>query len=88
MFRVERHSMSGSRTGSSLTIICERRMWTQLRLAEECRRLQKLYAKFPRGSEQRLLIKRQIRAVAGHSGSVETSAMIHRSRGGTGHGGG
>jgi transcriptional regulator with XRE-family HTH domain len=35
MFRVERHGMSGSRTGSSLTVIRERRMWTQLRLAEE-----------------------------------------------------
>jgi transcriptional regulator with XRE-family HTH domain len=168
MFRVERHGMSGSRTGSSLTVMRERRMWTQLRLAEEagvspttvsgiengrisrphfgtlrklaralgvqpeelisvrsfvedtvrpplslewamasgeeefergledasleslehlskkleeeCQRLQKLYGEFPRGSEQSRLIKRQIREVAGHSGSVETSAMFHRSR--------
>ncbi|MDQ3943223.1 MAG: helix-turn-helix domain-containing protein, partial [Actinomycetota bacterium] len=32
---MERHGMSGSRTGSSLTVMRERRMWTQLRLAEE-----------------------------------------------------
>ncbi|MDQ3941744.1 MAG: hypothetical protein M3254_01400, partial [Actinomycetota bacterium] len=50
------------------------------KLEEERQRLQKLYGKFPWGSEQRRLIKRQIREVAGHSGSVETSAMFHRSR--------
>lgn len=49
-------------------------------LEDERRRLQTLYGEFPRGSEQRRFIKRQIREVAGHSESVTTSAMFHRSR--------
>jgi transcriptional regulator with XRE-family HTH domain len=49
-------------------------------LEDERRRLQTLYGEFPRGSEQRKFIKRQIREVAAQSGSVTTSAMFHRSR--------
>lgn len=40
-------------------------------------RLQKLYGEFPEGSEQGWFIKRQIREVAGRSGSVKASAS-HR----------
>lgn len=46
-------------------------------LEDERRRLQTLYGEFPRGSEQRKFIKRQIREVAAQSGSVTTSAMFH-----------
>lgn len=49
-------------------------------LEDERRRLQTLYGEFPRGSEQRKFIKRQIREVAAQSGSTATSAMFHRSR--------
>jgi len=41
----------------------------------EHERLQRLYGEFPEGSEQGRFIKRQIREVAGQSGSVKTSAM-------------
>src|SRR5215216_6815136 len=43
-------------------------------------RLQRLYGEFPEGSEQRRFIKRQIREVAGRSGSVKASAMVRRSQ--------
>jgi transcriptional regulator with XRE-family HTH domain len=41
-------------------------------------RLQRLYGEFPEGSEQGRYIKRQIRGVAGRSGSVKASAMVRR----------
>jgi transcriptional regulator with XRE-family HTH domain len=44
----------------------------------EHERLQRLYGEFPEGSEQGLFIKRQIREVAGRSGSVKASAMARR----------
>ena len=44
-------------------------------------RLQRLYGEFPEGSEQGRYIKRQIRDVAGRSGSVKASAMVRRSHG-------
>lgn len=44
----------------------------------EQERLQRLYVGFPAGSEQRRFVKRQIREVAGLSGSVEASALAHR----------
>ena len=43
-------------------------------------RLQRLYWEFPEGSEQGRFIKRQIREVAGRSGSVKTSAMVRRNQ--------
>src|ERR671910_222673 len=43
-------------------------------------RLQRLYGEFPEGSEQGRFIKRQIREVAGRSGSVKASAMIRRNQ--------
>lgn len=43
-------------------------------------RLQRLYGEFPEGSEQGRFIKRQIREVAGQSGSVKTSAMVRRNQ--------
>ena len=46
-------------------------------LGEERGRLQALYGVFPQGSEQRRFIKRQIRIVAAHSGSVATSMLFH-----------
>ncbi len=46
-------------------------------LGEERGRLQALYGAFPEGSEQRRFIKRQIRIVAAHSGSVATSMLFH-----------
>ncbi len=46
-------------------------------LDEERGRLQALYGEFPRGSEQRRFIKRQIRDVSAQSGSVSTSIMFH-----------
>lgn len=46
-------------------------------LDEERDRLQTLYGEFPRGSEQRRFIKRQIRDVSAQSGSVSTSIMFH-----------
>src|ERR687889_2093857 len=46
----------------------------------EHERLQRLYGEFPEGSEQRRFIKRQIREVAGQSGSVKTSAMVRRTQ--------
>ena len=46
----------------------------------EQRRLQKLYGEFPEGSEQGRFIKRQIREVAGRSGSVKASAMFAATR--------
>lgn len=42
----------------------------------EQERLQRLYGEFPESSEQGRFIKRQIREVAGRSGSVKTSAMV------------
>ena len=48
-------------------------------LDAEQARLQRLYSEFPEASEQRRFIKRQIREVAGQSGSVKTSAMVRRS---------
>jgi transcriptional regulator with XRE-family HTH domain len=44
----------------------------------EQERLQRLYGEFPEGSEQGRFIKRQIRGVAGRSGSVKASAMVRR----------
>ena len=44
----------------------------------EQERLQRLYGEFPEGSEQGRYIKRQIREVAGRSGSVKASAMVRR----------
>ena len=46
----------------------------------EQERLQKLYGEFPEGSEQGRFIKRQIREVAGRSGSVKASAMVRRNQ--------
>ena len=46
----------------------------------EQERLQRLYGEFPEGSEQGRFIKRQIREVAGRSGSVKTSAMVRRTQ--------
>ena len=43
-------------------------------------RLQRLYGEFPEGSEQGRYIKRQIREVAGRSGSVKASAMVRRTQ--------
>ena len=45
-------------------------------LDAEQERLQRLYGEFPESSEQGRFIKRQIREVAGRSGSVKTSAMV------------
>jgi transcriptional regulator with XRE-family HTH domain len=42
----------------------------------EQERLQRLYGEFPESSEQGRFIKRQIREVAGRSGSVKASAMV------------
>src|ERR671917_84683 len=47
-------------------------------LDTEQERLQRLYGEFPEGSEQGRFIKRQIREVAGRSGSVKASAMVRR----------
>jgi transcriptional regulator with XRE-family HTH domain len=47
----------------------------------EHERLQRLYGEFPEGSEQGRFIKRQIREVAGRSGSVKASAMVRRNHG-------
>ena len=49
-------------------------------LDAEQERLQRLYGAFPEASEQGRFIKRQIREVAGQSGSVKTSAMVRRNR--------
>lgn len=46
-------------------------------LDEEHGRLRTLYGEFPKGSEQRRFIKRQIRDISGRSGSVETSIEFH-----------
>jgi len=46
----------------------------------EQERLQRLYGEFPEASEQGRFIKRQIRRVAGQSGSVKTSAMVRRNQ--------
>jgi transcriptional regulator with XRE-family HTH domain len=46
----------------------------------EQERLQRLYGEFPEGSEQARFIKRQIREVAGRSGSVKASAMVRRNQ--------
>jgi transcriptional regulator with XRE-family HTH domain len=50
------------------------------RLDVEQERLQRLYGEFPEGSEQGRFIKRQIREVAGRSGSVKASAMVRRTQ--------
>jgi hypothetical protein len=49
-------------------------------LDAEQERLQRLYGEFPEASEQGRFIKRQIREVAGQSGSVKTSAIVRRTR--------
>ena len=49
-------------------------------LSVEQERLQRLYGEFPEASEQGRFIKRQIREVAGQSGSVKTSAMVRRNQ--------
>jgi transcriptional regulator with XRE-family HTH domain len=49
-------------------------------LDAEQERLQRLYGEFPEASEQGRFIKRQIREVAGQSGSVKTSAMARRNQ--------
>jgi hypothetical protein len=49
-------------------------------LDAEQERLQRLYGEFPEASEQSRFIKRQIREVAGQSGSVKTSAMVRRNQ--------
>ncbi len=46
----------------------------------EQERLQRLYGEFPEGSEQARFVKRQIREVAGRSGSVKASAMVRRNQ--------
>ncbi len=46
----------------------------------EQERLQKLYGEFPEDSEQGRFIKRQIREVAGRSGSVKASGMVRRNQ--------
>jgi transcriptional regulator with XRE-family HTH domain len=46
----------------------------------EQERLQRLYGEFPEGSEQGRFIKRQIREVAGRSGSVKASAIVRRNQ--------
>ena len=46
----------------------------------EHERLQRLYGEFPEASEQGRFIKRQIREVAGRSGSVKASAMVRRTQ--------
>jgi transcriptional regulator with XRE-family HTH domain len=46
----------------------------------EQERLRRLYGEFPEGSEQARFIKRQIREVAGRSGSVRASAMVRRNQ--------
>jgi len=47
----------------------------------EQERLQRLYGEFSEDSEQGRFIKRQIREVAGRSGSVKASAMVRRNQG-------
>src|SRR5829696_8938352 len=47
----------------------------------EQERLQRLYGEFSEGSEQGRFVKRQIREVAGRSGSVKASAMVRRNHG-------
>ena len=47
----------------------------------EQERLQRLYGEFPETSEQGRFLKRQIREVAGRSGSVKASAMVRRNHG-------
>jgi transcriptional regulator with XRE-family HTH domain len=49
-------------------------------LDAEQERLQRLYREFPEASQQGRFIKRQIREVAGQSGSVKTSAMVRRNQ--------
>ena len=49
-------------------------------LEVEQERLQRLYGEFPEGSEQARFIKRQIREVAGRSGSVKASARVRRNQ--------
>jgi transcriptional regulator with XRE-family HTH domain len=49
-------------------------------LDAEQERLQRLYGEFPEASEQGRFIKRQIREMAGQSGSVKTSAMVRRTQ--------
>src|SRR5215211_2310496 len=49
-------------------------------LDAEQERLQRLYGEFPEASDQGRFIKRQIREVAGQSGSVKTSAMVRRNQ--------
>jgi transcriptional regulator with XRE-family HTH domain len=49
-------------------------------LDAEQERLQRLYGEFPEASAQGRFIKRQIREVAGQSGSVKTSAMVRRNQ--------
>jgi transcriptional regulator with XRE-family HTH domain len=46
----------------------------------EQERLQMLFGEFPERSEQGRFIKRQIREVAGRSGSVKASAMVRRNQ--------
>lgn len=46
-------------------------------LDEEHGRLRMLYGEFPKGSEQRRFIKRQIRDISGRSGSVDASIEFH-----------
>lgn len=56
-------------------------------LGEERRRLSRLYAEFPEGSEQRRIIKARIRRLGADSGSVEAALMAHpENRSGTGGG--
>jgi transcriptional regulator with XRE-family HTH domain len=49
-------------------------------LEGEQERLQRLYGEFPESSEQGRFIKRQIRELAGRSGSVKASAMVRRNQ--------
>lgn len=50
-------------------------------LDEEHGRLRMLYGEFPKGSEQRRFIKRQIRDISGRSGSVDASIEFHEDGG-------
>src|SRR5215212_919048 len=71
-----RDSEEGEFEGASLesldSLSCE--------LDAEQERLQRLYGEFPEASEQGRFIKRQIREVAGQSGSVKTSTMVRRNQ--------
>src|SRR5918993_3273845 len=69
---------ASSRTGSSALRSKASTLSHTLDLEQD--RLQRLYGEFPGGSAQGRYIKRQIREVAGRSGSVKASAMVRRNQ--------